>query len=754
MSLNVANISARFGLDPAEFLERLRGVSGATKFFSDEMKRSMRETSREGTESFRLIDEALGIHISRPLTRLLVNEFPSFAKGLQALLGVGAVGALGAVGFEVFEKISKGIEKAQKAQEEFRQSTLKLENAFAEAMASYEKSAKLRSLAGAAKSNFTIDDAAFEKASKQVATLTELAEKNAKAAADAGSVWTHLLASAGDAVHVLVNTASTLGTEATNAQFKALQDKIEQLRIASAANPLKGLQDSLSLVRAEAKKAEDALVGMQAMKLSGMDQVLNGLALVMHAGPGKLGFSQDEIRAAENYKTQVENIRKLLEAASKDDVAVKNAAASTRALEANREAIREMQGDLKGWNDASDASWKSWMRTNEELEKALGNLNALTEAAQRGQKAKGLFFGDVGGVAPPTSTADLSGSKLTAFAANQTAQFDLIAKAQEAALSPLQKYSIEWAKLELAFKDRGDADSVATKLAAQNALIEDYTRSVVKAADATHKLQEEMQKQLERSNEASAGLKAYGIQLQLNAAENGKFVFAELTAATKGAEDNAAKSLMAILESQRGGHLKLIHDLEALWSSYFKNLAEMGIKHGFDQLLGPVGKAITGGKGVGGDASLSGAGTVLMHAGTELLSAAQALKMSGGFGAGGGDAGGGGGSPFGDPSQLGGAIPFFAAGGDATPGSSFISGEAGAEEVNLDGRGGAHITPLGASESGNTYHTHNNYDMRGSIVTDDVMRRTEAQAAIATSEKRMMQAIPTLQRELSLRKRS
>ena len=76
-------------------MERLRGVSGATKFFSDEMRRDLKQTSREGTESFRLIDEALGIHISRPLTRLLTQEFPGFAKGLQAVLGIGAVGGAG-----------------------------------------------------------------------------------------------------------------------------------------------------------------------------------------------------------------------------------------------------------------------------------------------------------------------------------------------------------------------------------------------------------------------------------------------------------------------------------------------------------------------------------------------------------------------------------------------------------------------------------------------------------------------------------
>ena len=61
MSLNVGTLSARFGLDSSSFLEKLRGVSGATELFSNEMRRSMSATQREGTESLRLFDEALGI---------------------------------------------------------------------------------------------------------------------------------------------------------------------------------------------------------------------------------------------------------------------------------------------------------------------------------------------------------------------------------------------------------------------------------------------------------------------------------------------------------------------------------------------------------------------------------------------------------------------------------------------------------------------------------------------------------------------
>jgi hypothetical protein len=253
-----------------------------------------------------------------------------------------------------------------------------------------------------------------------------------------------------------------------------------------------------------------------------------------------------------------------------------------------------------------------------------------------------------------------------------------------------------------------------------------------------------MLKLLERSNDTGAGVKAFAIQLQIAAAENGKFAYDILTASTKGAEEDVSKSLFAILEEQRGGHLKLIHDLEALWSGYFKNLATMGMKHGMDQLMGPLAKAFTGGgKGLAGGAMKDVALNQNTHA---LMALTARMGFSGAPGAGGGA---GGGFPA-APSFM--SAPFMAEGGDATPGSSFISGESGAERVDLGASGGARITPLESSAAGgDTYH---NYDMRGSVVTEDLMRRSEAAHAIHASESRMLSAMPAMQREISLRKRS
>src|ERR1700758_590959 len=102
-STNLATILVGIGYDLSA-LERdnprvFKLVSETTLGASSEMKRA----AREGAESWRLIDEALGIHVSRPLTKIVTQEFPGFAKALQSLLGVGIIGALGVVAVEVFD---------------------------------------------------------------------------------------------------------------------------------------------------------------------------------------------------------------------------------------------------------------------------------------------------------------------------------------------------------------------------------------------------------------------------------------------------------------------------------------------------------------------------------------------------------------------------------------------------------------------------------------------------------------------------
>ena len=136
--MDVGTISVRMGVSLADFQAGLKQATAVATSETGLMSAEMKRASREGAESFRLIDEALGIHLSRPLTRILTQEFPSLAKGLQSILGVGVVGALGVAGVELFDKIAKGIEKAQKAQEDLRAATLNVNTVFEQEMAAYK----------------------------------------------------------------------------------------------------------------------------------------------------------------------------------------------------------------------------------------------------------------------------------------------------------------------------------------------------------------------------------------------------------------------------------------------------------------------------------------------------------------------------------------------------------------------------------------------------------------------------------------
>jgi hypothetical protein len=256
-----------------------------------------------------------------------------------------------------------------------------------------------------------------------------------------------------------------------------------------------------------------------------------------------------------------------------------------------------------------------------------------------------------------------------------------------------------------------------------------------------------------------AGFNAWIDSLQKVESE-GQFVFNELTQATKGFEATAADSLVKILESHANQHQKLLHQLRQMWEGYFAGLAKMAIEHGMQKLLAPVGKSLGGvfGKAAGGagkDAALTG-NTSALSANTQAL---MALTAKIGMGAGGGLGalipGGSGGSSWSGGGVAGenadAPVPFFAEGGDASPGSSFISGEAGAERVDLDRRGAAHITPLGFTTKGGD--THNHFDMRGAVVTDDLMRKADALQMIHGAVQAGVAQGVTMTRENGLRSR-
>lgn len=268
-----------------------------------------------------------------------------------------------------------------------------------------------------------------------------------------------------------------------------------------------------------------------------------------------------------------------------------------------------------------------------------------------------------------------------------------------------------------------------------------------------------------KTGDVGAGFRAWLDALQAVESE-GQIVFALLDQASKGFETTAADALVKIIETHRDQHQKLIHELRAMWESYFAGLAKMAISKGLSKLLAPVAGSLEKMLGIAPKVSKDAAlatNTTALGANTTALDALIAAINAKGLGGGGGGLGGlipGGGGGFGGgdagAGDLGGASAdgsaFAAEGGDFSPGGSFISGEAGAERVDLE-RGGAHVTPLGFSMGGGGGDTHNHYDMRGAVVTDDLMRKAEAAAMMQHTETSAIAKAVSISREAGLRAR-
>jgi len=155
-TLNVGAMAARLGLDPSEFLEKMKGVQGFNGFVSAEMARQWKRTGRDGQEGLRLIDEALGIHVARPVARIVSETFPALGKALSSILPGVAFTALGFAIVEFGEHISKKMEEAKKKQEEYDEAVRKSKTVYAESTVENERNidklqAKLAGLKGDAK---------------------------------------------------------------------------------------------------------------------------------------------------------------------------------------------------------------------------------------------------------------------------------------------------------------------------------------------------------------------------------------------------------------------------------------------------------------------------------------------------------------------------------------------------------------------------------------------------------------------------
>jgi hypothetical protein len=672
MSNNLATIFVGLGYDLSALEkgapEAYRLINQTTSGMSAEMKRA----SREGAESFRLIDEALGIHVSRPLTRLLTQEFPGFAQGLQSLLGVGVIGALGAAGLEFFDKIAKSIEKAEKAQEEFAAATQKTDTVFNDAMASYEKADKLRSLSGLNLQLFKIDSSSIEEARKHIDDLAGAIENEAKAAADAKSPWTESLASLGEGLHVATSMSSTLGTESINSQLGKFKQQYDDL---ARIDALQGTHQGAAAIDVALSQAKASLTTMQGMKLSAFDQIKDVVGKLAGQPIVSIGFSQKEIDAQAAYIAGLEKIRQLQSAATVDTSGKENEARAADAMERQKEAIRELQGDLKGYNDAANQAWENWMKINAEIEKAAGVDFSTKTSTGPGTLGRSGSLALLTQAAPPPGAPGLADAQeLQKITDDQNASWLKAGEVVAGLETPLQKYTAQLAILK-ELEDQGRI-STGQFAQAQQTLQEQLARS------------DQQLEKLLREGGAVGGFQAFLMQLQGQGTKGsaGQFTFDLLNKGLQGFEDETVKALTGAKTN---------------WTSFFQSLDQMALKFALNSVIQQLLKSLGGQGGIFGSL-FGGAGGGAGSAATSMGSGATSAGAAGGFWS-------------------------FASGTDFAPGGLSLVGEEGPELVNLPT--GSSVTPNSALR-GNIITLHMPIDARGGeIGVEDKIARALSAAA-------------------------
>jgi len=815
-------MAARLGLDPSEFLEKMKGVEGFASGSGQRIAAEMKRTSREGAESLRLIDEALGVHLSRPVTRIISQEFPALAQGLQSILGAGVLGAVGIGVVEIGEKISKAIEKAQKAQEAYRESLDKLKSGFDEMMAGYAKSAAERGLTGVDRKAFEIDSHSLEQARHQLDALSKDAEDAAKKGAEASGLWSRSLAAIGAAIHAVVTSSAQLGVEENNKRFAEIGKQLDAIAIASSANPMKGLKDQLAEVKEEAKKTAAAIAAL-------VEDQKRTLTVYSGPGAGPAAIHPNnsaQIAAQQGLLDLLNKQRQVMEAilgnnaADKASAAAADAAAQLQKQQAAMESFyREVQASYAKLTPIANPFVKVEAGLEEMRMKADNDFAALAESGANALELKlararldefmsywrqkmtearqdaelwaaqqalpnmpmtpGSALPQLPAPAAPTLSMAPVRADLQELAKVQTDANEAWTKAGQVLQSiesPAEKVRVELETLRTLL-DQGRISEQQYNEAV--ALTSDQ---LTKAAIHARELRDELEKLEKNSTSVSQGFKGFAAQLQLAGSENGKFTFDLLSKGLSSFEDDTVK----MLEHGR-----------VSWRKYFEDLAAMGLKFAetktistalpsfmpgrqgggtalspaaaladfnqraaqnvlpLSQPLSPAGLGGVAG-GASGAASMTTAGTTLTTAGTTLSTAAASLSAAAAalnaaaasMSASSAAAGAGGAAGDSGAGPLASFAGFFAGGGDVMPGQNFIAGEAGPELIRA-GSLGANVTPNSKLGGSSIYN-----DFRGTVMTDDLMRRAEGMAAIQHSERRMMAAIPTLQREIQLRNRA
>jgi|GEM_PF-6692406 len=702
MSLNVGSIAVGMNVDLAEFETGMRKATALASSHTALMSAEMKRQSREGAESMRLIDEAIGVHISRPLTRVIA-QLPGIGTALAALGGIGgAAGVIALIGVG-WEKVVPAIERVAKEYGLLADS--------AEEMAKSMKRSDQEIVAGLQR-KIELQDA-YNK--------LVLGMKGAEA----------------ESAHLAV-LKQTLEVEA-----KLYEQQVRALQLRSF-NPttgdyLKGLLGSLLELESRNIFSGQAPAAIQDNGLERFKKSLEGLKPLfdeirkLQVDIQKSSFS---IIADDREKIQEQNeglhklgdaLYKLHEAAvEKAKPALEQLGDELQKTELKAAGYYLIVGDT-GWYARFRQSYSQYIQdlrdANTQKEAALLLEKALKEEAFGSPKDRATSLSGI--FAPPilptlaTGASPLSGA-FDEFAHNAVEQNRLIEKAFQDALSPADKFKLTIRELDLVLKNAdGTFKAAAAGAAAYAGAVQKAREELLHAESALVRMQNQLQKLLEHTDSAKAGFQAFLIQLQIDAASTGRFTFEILNRGLQGFEDNLARTLTTG---------------RANWRQYFEEIEQLAIKFALNKVLagilghigfGSASSAASGATLTAAGTTLTTAGTLLNTAASQLIAAATTLSASAAGGSGGGGFAG----------LIGLALGGRASGGDVTPGGTYLVGENGPEILSLGAGSSGYITPNSDLGKGGGDSSHIYIDARGADagVEQRIHRAMRAYAEVASA---------------------
>jgi len=674
--------------------EAFRLVNQHTLGMSSEMKRN----AREGAEAFRSIDEMIGIHINRPMTRLLVETFPAFGKALSSVLGGLAGGAVVFAGVELFDKVTTKITEARAAQEKLAESSKTANETIGNVLGgiqkkvleltSNDKMLRIR-LEGAEEARQGIDQIAKALAAEQTAAekangfWTRLTVKTADFFDHVFEGWTEIIDLFGKMNGINGPSAhdAAFGTQSLANMKDTLNDMRDAFDEALNSDRFKGTHEAMTLAQRDVQIATDYLHDMQAAgDKAGITLAQNAQRFYQSSLDVQKGVAT--LEKAEKARAAEEELKKEVAAIQAADAATEKWAESLKkayeAAQPPKDQYAALDAEVKKnvisltneWNRIGPISFhlKYDGKSLEEVEQqmvALFKITPPTINVPIPPIANAPNFVPSAAALRTLGAGGTAAGELAAFQADESAKDRLAAQAFADLLTPADKYNLTLAKLDAALKDaNGNFIAGAQGQAAY--------------AAAVQKAREEQEREERAMVRARDGLKSFIAELkeQGNAAQ---FTYDMLNKGLQGFEDETVKALTGAKTS---------------WRSFFLELDQMAMKF----LLNKIFSSLLSGAGNSGGGGLGGFFSSLFGGG-------------GGAAAGGAASGGDWASVSSVLSDVG--IAGFAAGTDSAPGGLAWVGEQGPELLNLPA--GSSVTPMSAMRPGGIT-LHNHIDARGAEI--------------------------------------